>query len=123
MSASFWFFTRSSQLAAAQDPLRQLWVSQSSARVQALPTAQALQLPPQSRAVSVPFCTPSWQEGWLQLCVVSEQNRELAQSALLSQRWPSAQRVVHGPAQSTALSPWFRIPSEQLAATQLPPEQ
>jgi len=51
------------------------------------------------------------------------QESPLAQSAELLQPSPSAQRVVHGPAQSTALSPWFRIPSEQLAATQLPPEQ
>jgi hypothetical protein len=123
MSVSFWFLTRSSQLAAAQEPSRQMPVSQSSARVQAPPAAQALQLPPQSRSVSAPFCTPSWQEGCAQRRVVSAQRSEPAQSALLSQRLPSAQRVAQGPAQSASASPWLRMPSLQLADTQLPSRQ
>jgi hypothetical protein len=123
MSVSFWFLTRSSQLAVAQEPSRQLLVLQSSARVQTLPTAHALQLPPQSRSVSAPFCTPSWQVGWVQRPVVAGQKSEPAQSALLSQRLPSAQRVAQEPAQSASTSPWLRMPSLQLAGTQLPSRQ
>jgi hypothetical protein len=123
MSVSLWFLTRSSQLAVAQEPSRQMLVSQSSARVQALPAAHALQLPPQSRSVSSPFCTPSWQEGWVQRRVVSAQKSEPAQSVLLSQRLPSAQRVAQEPAQSASASPWLRMPSLQLAGTQLPSRQ
>jgi len=123
MSVSSWLRTRSSQLAALQTPSTQLPVAQSEALRQAAPRLQPAQVPPQSTPVSLPSCRPSWHEGGAQRCVAGGQKSPLAQSAERPQASPSAQRAVHGPAQSTALSPWFRMLSEQLAATQLPCEQ
>jgi hypothetical protein len=55
--------------------------------------------------------------------VLAGHESPLAQSIELLHGSPSAQRAAHGPAQSTPLSPWFRMPSEQLAAAQRPLEQ
>jgi hypothetical protein len=75
------FFTSSSQLGAAQVPAAlhtPLW--QSVPALQAVPSAQSGQLPPQSVATSSPLCAPSAQEMALQSKLVLGQKKPAAQS-------------------------------------------
>jgi hypothetical protein len=63
MSLSVPFFTPSVQVAAAQSPFVQMKLAQSAPERQAAPAAHALQVPPQSMSVSLPFFTLSLHAG------------------------------------------------------------
>jgi hypothetical protein len=92
-------------------------LAQSAFTVQALPTPQALQLPPQSTSVSVPFFTPSLHETGEHK---PPAHAPLVQSVTLPQRRPLAHFGHVLPPQSTSLSAPFLIPSLQLGCAQVP---
>jgi hypothetical protein len=63
LPVSFPFFVASVQVALAQCPSTQRREAQSVPPTQTAPSWQEMQLPPQSGAVSAPFCTLSVQSG------------------------------------------------------------
>jgi hypothetical protein len=87
-----------------QRPPSQRREPQSVGAVQATPSPQLAQGPPQSTPASVPLRTPS-----LQLAQRWPSHRDEAQSAPAVQVRPSAQSAQFGPPQSTSVSPWLRI--------------
>jgi hypothetical protein len=100
----------------AQEPLLQMLVAQSLARLHGLPTPQPGQVPPpQSISTSAPSRRPSSHDGTLQRWL-AEQIKPLAQSVSAPQAAPALQRVEQSPPQSTSASLPFWIPSLQLGA-------
>ena len=115
VSVPFW--TASEQVGAAQalgEPLHTLlW--QSLACVQVSPVPHAVQSrPPQSMAVSLPFCAPSVQLAEEQK--PDEQVRLEAQSLWTRQRKPSPQPAQVSPPQSVSVSAPLRTRSSQAGA-------
>src|SRR5437762_2933128 len=96
-------------------PARQTDVVQSPLTVQALPGAHlAVQEPPQSTSVSVPFLTTSVQVATWQVTL----HTPLAQSDGAPQLLLVPHLVLQVPPQSTSLSVPFFTPSAQLGALQ-----
>src|SRR5688572_33277677 len=91
---------------------------QSVSTPQALPSAQPGHCsPPQSSALSPPFCTPSLQEILAQVPALGAQNRPAPQSASTPQPAPLPQRSGQLPPQSSPVSSPFCVPSSQLGAS------
>jgi hypothetical protein len=95
-----------------------LW--QSPSPMQALPGAQAKQLPPQSTSDSEPFCTPSAQVAARH---TPDMQVLLLQSASLVQRAWFAQGGQSEPPQSVSVSLPFTTVSSHAEAVQRPAEQ
>jgi hypothetical protein len=96
---------------AAQNPLLH-----SPAPVQCSPLSHAVQAPPQSTSVSIPFWAPSSHAGALQVCRLALQTWP-TQSAPCRHLRSTAQGL-HAPPQSASVSVPFWMPSAQLAGTQ-----
>lgn len=118
VSVSAPFLTRSVQIGAMHFPEVQTPLTQSEATLHALAVAQAVaqvepvaKTPPQSTSVSVPFLTLSGHLGATHLRLVHTPE---AQSVARVQALVVAQREqLVDPPQSTSLSPWFFVTSEQ----------
>ena len=87
--------------------------------MQVLPTAQGEQVPSQSRSLSVPFLTPSVQDGAAH-CPLT-QFAEVQSPAMLQAAFGA--HFMHDPPQSVSLSSPSLIPSVQDGAAQTPDEQ
>jgi hypothetical protein len=93
-------------------------LAQSAATIQALVSAHfAVQVPPQSVSVSVPFFTLSEHDDWMQTFPV---HTPLVQSAGTTQDFPFAHLAEQVPPQSTSPSVPFFTLSVQVAAMQRP---
>ena len=97
----------------------QTLLRQSSSTKQGSPALQPWQLPPQSSAVSLPFCTPSLHDGGWQVAGVPEQT-PVVQSPPIRHSSPGTQRLHRPPPQSTSVSLPSFCPLPQASGTQKP---
>jgi hypothetical protein len=111
------FFTASLHVPARQRPpehLPLLGNTQSAFVPQPWPTPQPVQVPPQSTAVSVPFCTPSLHVAAWHVPATQCPLPGNTPSAFELQPWAVAHLVGQDPPQSAAVSLPFCTPSLQL---------
>jgi hypothetical protein len=122
VSDSSWFFTPSLHVAARHVPPVQIDVWQSAATEQTLPLAHAVQLPPQSVSVSLPFLMLSPQEAG---AVQKPPTQVLPATQLPSteQRLPVAHEAQVPAPQSTSVSLPFFTPSLHAGVAQRPAVQ
>ena len=117
-SVSSWLVIPSEQVSTVgvvQTLSTQLLLLQSPSTTQARPSAQASQmLPPQSTSVSSWLVMPSEQVSAGVVQTLSTQ-LSLLQSLLIRQARPSAQGPQILPPQSTSVSSWLVLPSEQVS--------
>jgi len=133
MPTSSPFLTPSSQLAGAQTSspstdVSQLPEEQSEFTAQGSPSGHETQFPPQSIAVSAPFCSPSVQVASMHC--PSGVHMPVSQCAPIRHPFPGAQvrlllapllsKIHTFPPQSTSVSLPFFFPSLQVGAAQLP---
>jgi hypothetical protein len=117
VSVSLPLRTPSPQVGAWQTPLQTLLV-QSAGALHPLPGTQAVQAPPQSTSVSVPFFAPSLHFASAQTKLALQ--KPVWQSVPAPQLIPVAHLVHCAPPQSRALSVPFLTPSVQVGARHVP---
>jgi len=110
------------QVSVAQTPASQIRLAQSAPAAQVVPRPHSPQVPPpQSTPVSLPFFTPSVQDGVAHEPVSPLATQmPLAQSPAAQHLRPLAQAEQRPPPQSVSLSTSLRTPSAHVAILQSP---